>query len=119
MMFGVGPEVFLSEGPAGTGFQVSLEGSSFVVIEERVVGDDLLGARLRGMGRVSGVVVGEPLVEVSGEADVALFWRRKALEQVDVGHGGSPGPLKRVSSLRESLPASGKAATRGAKGHVR
>ena len=54
--------------PGRNRFQVSLEFGSFVVIG----GNELPGAEFGGVGRLTGIVGGKSLVEVGGEADIAL-----------------------------------------------
>lgn len=80
-------ESFVCECGSGAGFEVALEGLSPAFFGEGEVGFEVPVAVLRGVGRFAGVVFGEALAEVFGEAGVYLCRGGFAAEEVDIEHG--------------------------------
>lgn len=78
--------MLVAEGTAGTGFQVVFKGCGLGFVYKGVIGNDLPGTILGGMGGLTGVVTGKPLVEVRGQADIVLLRVGDALNEVDVFH---------------------------------
>src|SRR5438132_8796553 len=66
------PQPFPCERVTGTGFQVALESFSLSRIRKRDIGHQLPGNVFGRVGRLSGVVVCETLLQVGGNADIAL-----------------------------------------------
>ena len=95
-----GLEVFFGEGKTGTGFEVALESGCFFLAWESDGGFQFPRSMLRGMGRTFGIVLGQPSVEIVGEANIALFGATQAADVIDGPHGvilgfGPPSPRLR------------------------
>jgi hypothetical protein len=80
------PESFICKGSTRTGFQIFLKGRSFAIINESMKGDKFPGEKFGSMGGLAGVVGGESLVNIGGQANISLIRMGNTLEEVDVLH---------------------------------
>jgi hypothetical protein len=77
------------KGSSGVRFQIFLEFKCLEFVRERAIPNQLSGLELRGVRGPAGIVVGYPLLQISGCAGVFLFWKSDAADDVDVPHDRS------------------------------
>ena len=68
------------------GFEISLEFKRFVFVGKGAVPNQLPGLEFSGVGGFAGIVLGEPPPQIRGGADVFLFGRTNAADDVNVPH---------------------------------
>jgi len=70
--------------------EIPLKLNRALVILEATVQDNSPRVILGRMRGPTGIMSSKPFIEIGGDADVALFWDRETLEEIDVLHEAVP-----------------------------
>src|ERR1700689_2379775 len=79
-------KAFFGEGAAGVGFEVFLEFQCPILIMEGTIPNQFPWLEFCGVRRLACVVLGNPSLKIRGCADVFLFGKISAADDVDVPH---------------------------------
>ena len=88
------PQAPFGEGVTGARLEVALERFRLYPVRKGHIGHKTSRSELGGMGRLTGVVVLQPLLEVCRQTNITMRGRLLAFDQVDIMHSGSPSSLK-------------------------